>query len=125
MGNTPLITMVKSRVLTESPEFDDTASQLDNTLSMLCSFLSLDDFVSFLASPAFEQYARTDEPWVVLEVGLYVDHTKTLELIPSNDVDRIVDPRMTGVYPDHVVACRSTVELKQALRLWLTHVTLQ
>jgi len=125
MDGTPLITMVKSRVLSECPELDDGGLQLDRTLGMLCSFLSVDDFVSFLTSPSFAGYARSAEPWVVFEIGLYTDHTKTLEFIASADTNRFVDPGMTGVFADHVAVCQTGDDMKQALGLWLAHVTLQ
>ena len=46
----PLITLVKKGELAERPSLSSEDLALEQTLSMLCSFLSVDDFVSFLNS---------------------------------------------------------------------------
>lgn len=125
MDGTPLLTMVKAETLAVPPEFDEVAANLDRTLTMLCSFLSLDDFMSFLASMPFTSYARTDEPWVMFEVGLYIDHTKTLQLIPKQASMTLVDPSMTGVFEDDIIDCDDENALKSALNTWLSAIVLQ
>jgi len=125
MDGTPLLTMVKAQTLTEPPELDEASTNLDRTLTMLCSFLSLGDFMSFLASKPFESYARTDEPWVMFEVGLYVDHTKTLQLIPKRTSITLVDPSRSGVFEDGLVECRKDSALRNALNAWLSANAIQ
>ena len=125
MDGTPLLTMVKAQTLTEPPELDEASTNLDRTLTMLCSFLSLGDFMSFLASKPFESYARTDEPWVMFEVGLYVDHTKTLQLIPKRTSITLVDPSRSGVFEDGLVECWEDSALRNALNAWLSANAIQ
>ena len=45
----PLLTMVKSKEINESPsDLSNDSFKLLNTLSSLCSFYSIEDFVSFI-----------------------------------------------------------------------------
>ena len=125
MDGTPLLTMVKAETLAVPPEFDETSANLDRTLTMLCSFLSLNDFMSFLASRPFTTYARTDEPWVMFEIGLYVDHTKTLQLIPKRTSITLVDPSRSGVFEDGLVECWEDSALRNALNAWLSANAIQ
>lgn len=125
MDGTPLLTMVKAETLAVPPEFDETSANLDRTLTMLCSFLSLDDFMSFLASRPFITYARTDEPWVMFEIGLYVDHTKTLQMIPKHASVTLADPSSSGVFEGDAIDCVDEGALKSALNAWLSAIVLQ
>ena len=69
-GDVPLITLVKREEIAERPSLSEEDLSLENTLSMLCSFLTLEDFISFLSTPMFASYAQREEPWVVFEIGL-------------------------------------------------------
>ena len=62
----------------------------------------MDDFISFLASQPFNEFARKEDPWVVFELGLYQDHTRTLQLIPSKWSLMLLDSNHTGAFENHV-----------------------
>ena len=98
----PCVTLVKSGEIDDRPPLTSADEALEQTLSMLCSFLSIDDFFSFLASPAFASLARRDTPWITFEIGLYADHTKTLQLIPSSHGLKIADASESGVFENNL-----------------------
>ena len=124
MGNgLPLITLVKKGEIGPKPPLSPESMALEQTLSMLCSFLSLEDFISFLSSPMFQAYAQHEEMWVSLEIGLYVDHTKTLQLYPEHHGLTIADEAMTSVFEDHVWKGQADDELMAALARWVDLVS--
>ena len=98
----PLITIVKKGEIAPRPDLAPEDLALEQTLSMLCSFLSIEDFASFLKSEVFSSYAQHEETWLVMEVGLYHDHTKTLQLYPEENCLTLADEAMTGAFSDHV-----------------------
>ena len=67
----PVITLVKKGEIGPRPPLSSESEALERTLSMLCSFLSIKDFISFLASSGFKAYAQHEEGWLVLEIGVY------------------------------------------------------
>ena len=82
----PLLTVVKSRSIDDAePPLEPQDESLLQTLSMLCSFHTAEDLASFLFSPTFQHLTANRPPFVVFEIGVYLDHTKTLELISSNN----------------------------------------
>ena len=124
MGNgLPLITLVKKGEIGPIPALSDESLALEQTLSMLCSFLSLEDFISFLSSPMFRAYAQHEEMWVSLEIGLYIDHTKTLQLYPEHHGLTIADEAMTGAFDEHVWKGQADDALVAALARWIDLVS--
>ena len=124
MGNgLPLITLVKKGEIGPIPALSDESLALEQTLSMLCSFLSLEDFISFLSSPMFRAYAQHEEMWVSLEIGLYIDHTKTLQLYPEHHGLTIADEAMTGAFEEHVWKGQADDALVAALARWIDLVS--
>ena len=119
MTDMPLLTMVKKQVLAETPALSADDEHLEHTLCMLCSFYSLDDIMSFISSEKFRSLALRDEAWIGFEIGLYKDHTKTIEFIPSATEFILADSLMTGVFEHHVWKGTTTEELHNALLLWL------
>lgn len=117
----PKITLVKQREIGAGPT-DDASLGLDQNLQMLCSFYSLEDLGSFLRSEAFVRYARQEEAWVVLELGLYMDHAKTVELIPSLDGFVIADTNQAGVFDDDVWQGSTADEVVEAINRWFAAV---
>jgi len=115
----PLITLVKKGELAERPSLSSEDLALERTLSMLCSFLSVDDFVSFLNSLAFASYAQREEHWVVFEIGLYHDHTKTLQLYPGSGRLTIADEAMTGVFEEHLWKGEPNEAFANAITRWI------
>ena len=117
--DSPLFTMVKSRVLSESPEVVSEKSQgLLETLTMLCSFYSAEDLASFLFTPMFTELTRQGEAWLGFEIGLYADHTKTLDLFPSRDKLLLVDNASTGVFTESIHECKDEEDVVQQLKKW-------
>ena len=119
----PLITLVKKSEIGPKPSLSPESLALEQTLSMLCSFLSLEDFISFLSSPMFQNYAQHEEMWVSLEIGLYVDHTKTLQLYPEHHGLTIADDAMTGAFDEHVWKGQADDALVAALGRWVAMVS--
>jgi len=115
----PVITLVKKAEIAPRPSLSPEDLALENTLTMLCSFLSLEDFISFLSSPMFRSYACREEVWLVLEIGLYQDHTKTLQLYPEAQQLAIADEAMTGALDDHVWKGVPDAGLVSALQRWM------
>jgi len=118
----PLITLVKKSEIGPKPSLSPESLALEQTLTMLCSFLSLDDFISFLSSPMFQNYAQHEEMWVSLEIGLYMDHTKTLQLYPEHHGLTIADEAMTGAFEEHVWKGQADDALVAALARWINLV---
>jgi hypothetical protein len=119
----PLITLVKAKELDERPPLSDALGGLEQTLSMLCSFLSLDDFLQFLSSPSFVEFSRTPEPWVQFDLGLYADHTKTLHLIPEERCITLADQAMTGALDGGVWTGEADESMKAVLVDWVAVVS--
>jgi hypothetical protein len=90
--NLPLLTMVKSREIDEIPGglSDDSFILLD-TLNSLCSFYSVDDFINFIFSDKFKDLVNYPTPWIVFEIGMYLDHQKNMQLIASKNKILLVD----------------------------------
>lgn len=118
----PLVTLVKQRELDARPELTAASQALESTLTMLCSFLSLEDLCSFLRSDAFADLARQSSPWVVFELGLYLDHTKTLQLIPEAGWITLADDAMTGAIDGHVWQGEPDNAMLEVLSRWVSMV---
>lgn len=116
----PLITLVKKAEIGPKPALSNESLGLEQTLSMLCSFLSVEDFISFLSSPMFQTYAQHEETWLSLEVGLYMDHTKTLQLYPGQHELIVADDAMTGAFDEHVWKGQADDTMVRALQHWIT-----
>ena len=115
--------MVISKYVDEKTEvLDEKQKSMIETLSMLCSFLSTEDFVSFIYSEKFQNLLNENIPWIVFEVGFYQDHTKVIELIPTRKELIIADNQQTGVFEGNIATvCRQEDFVKQ-LSLWLSFV---
>jgi hypothetical protein len=65
----PCITLVKMQEIAERPVLTPDEQALEQALSMLCSFLSLEDFISFLQSDKFARLARTESRGLFLKLA--------------------------------------------------------
>ena len=119
----PLLTLVKSREVDERPALGSTERQLEQTLTMLCSFYSADDLVQFLSSEGFSNLARRGEAWIEFELGLYKDHVKTLQFIPQQRMLTFADAAGTGAFENHVWQGEADDALVGALNRWVATVT--
>ena len=122
MDESPLLTMTKSRVIDNQPELSPESLNLLETLSGLCSFHTSDDLASFLFTEMFRKLVGNGEPWVVFEVGVYLDHTKTVEVIAVHDGITIADSSMSGLIPDHVVIVKNLEDCAEILQKWHDNV---
>lgn len=115
----PMFTMVKSRVLGEGPEVLSEKSQgLLETLTMLCSFYNAEDLASFLFTPMFADLTRQGDAWLGFEIGLYLDHTKTLDLFPSQENILLIDNAATGVFTESIHRCTDEQDVVSQLERW-------
>ena len=115
--------MVISKYIDEKTEvLDERQKSMIETLSMLCSFLSTEDFVSFIYSEKFQNLLNENIPWIVLEVGYYQDHTKVIELIPTRKELIIADNQQNGVFEGNIATVCQQEDLVKQLSLWLSFV---
>ena len=122
MEDMPLLTMTKSRIAGVQPNLTPKSEALLDTLSGLCSFHTTDDLASFLFTEMFRELVGAGEPWIIFEIGVYKDHTKTLELIPVHDGITLADGFMTGGIQGNISIVKSESDCAQALLNWHNHV---
>ena len=115
----PLLTLVKSRFVEEAtPALEPQEVGLLETLSMLCSFHTAADMASFLYSDMFQGLIGRRPPFIVFEIGVYLDHTKTLELIASEDGLLFADGKGSGAFVDNVHKVTNEQDAAQQLAHW-------
>ena len=122
MDESPLLTMTKSREIDSQPELSPESLHLLETLSGLCSFHTCEDLASFLFTEMFRKLVGNSEPWVVFEVGVYLDHTKIVEVIAVHDGITIADPSISGLIPNHVVIVKNLEDCAETLQKWHDNV---
>jgi hypothetical protein len=122
MDESPLLTMTKSRVIDNQPELSPESLHLLEMLSGLCSFHTSEDLASFLFTEMFRKLVGNGEPWVVFEVGVYLDHTKLVEIIAVHDGITIADSSMSGLIPDNVVIVKNQENCAEILQKWHNNV---
>ena len=99
----PMLTLVKSRFVDDvEPPLDPAEDGLMQTLSMLCSFHTAEDLASFLFSEMFQGLTGTRAPFVMFEIGVYLDHTKTLDLVSSEQGIVFADSLGSGVFENNL-----------------------
>ena len=115
----PLLTVVKSRMVDEAnPPLEPGEQALLDTLSMLCSFHTTEDLASFLCSPMFQELVGNRPPFVVFEIGIYLDHTKTIELIASEDGIVLADASASGAFPGNIHTIMDEKDAAKQLTHW-------
>jgi len=123
MEKLPLLTMTKSRIIGDQPTLSNESKALLDTLSSLCSFHTSEDLASFLFTDMFRNLVGAGEPWIIFEIGVYKDHTKTVECIPVHDGITLADGAMTGGIPDNVAIIKLELDCSTTLSNWINHVT--
>ena len=114
----PLITLVIKSIDTDRLDsLNEDNKSLVNTLSMLCSFMSIDDFVSFIYSPKFVNLINTEIP-VKFEIGLYTRHEIILDMIVENNLITLTDSRNQNYL--QVAECSSQEDLFSSLNTWIS-----
>ena len=122
MEELPLLTMTKSRIVGEVPDLSAKSQALLDTLSGLCSFHTTEDLASFLFTDMFRDLIGLGEPWIIFEIGVYKEHTKTIESIPVHDGITLADGAMTGGIEGSVTIVKSQSECDSILSNWHNHV---
>ena len=111
----PQLTLV---IKSKSEGFSEIVVAEDNnliqTLSMLCSFYTVDDLCSFLYSDKF-QSMNHELYELIFEMGLYSDHQITLDIIPRG--------KKMVVCRSSKTTCDSHQSLKQVTSDWMVDVT--
>ena len=116
----PLITLViKSQNNDGLDLLADNEKSLLDTLSMLCSFLSVKDFCSFIFSDKFSNLTKYDLD-LVFEIGLYANHELTLELSLNKGKMRIDDLIDQGCFHNNSFEFSISEELEIGINNWLT-----
>jgi len=118
MDEMPLLTMSKSGFIDSKPELESQSEKLLETLSGLCSFHSAEDLSSLLFTDMFGLLVGESTPWIKFEVGLYKDHTKTIEIIPVKGSITIADAAISGGIPNNVVTSKNEQECASILQNW-------
>ena len=118
----PLITLViKSQNSDGLDLLSDRENSLLDTLSMLCSFLSVKDFCSFIFSDKFSSLTKYDLD-LVFEIGLYANHEITLELSLTNDKMRINDLIGQGCFENNSFEFAVFEEFENGINCWLSSI---
>ena len=120
--NLPLITLViKSKDNHNVESLTDSNKSLVETLSMLCSFLSVSDFCSFIFSKKFSNLMGCDLD-LTFEIGIYSNHEVTLELTGIKDKFVLTDIDEKNYFPNSSISCSSFDELEIIINNWLENV---
>ena len=120
--NTPVLTLViKSIDSEEVAKLEEEVQGLVGTLSMLCSFLSVKDFCSFIFSEKFKQLTM-QELEVVFEVGIYSRHEVTLQLSASVDGVILNDLIGQNCFENNLAICSTMDDLEAVIVSWLTNI---
>tara|TARA_B100001113_G_C21021685_1_gene583800 strand:- start:607 stop:990 length:384 start_codon:yes stop_codon:yes gene_type:complete len=118
----PVLTLVIKSIIDDCVnEYNRDDKVLIRTLSMLCSFNSVEDFCSFIYSKKFNNLVNEDV-WVVFELGSYKYHEKTLELTATLEEVVLIDKLETGCFKDGFVRCKSKKVLFDSINSWLSLV---
>ena len=111
----PQLTLViKSKAVGFSEIINGDDNNLIQTLSMLCSFYTVDDLCSFLYSDKFQSMDH-ELYELVFEMGLYSDHQITLDIIPRGSNMTLGNSK----YP----VCNSHKSLKEVISGWMVEIT--
>ena len=122
MTKMPLLTMTKSRFLSEIPEINHESIALLDTLSGLCSFYSVSDLASFLFSKKFCDLVEHKDPWIMFEIGVYINHNLTLDLIPDDGKLILIDSQGNRGLNSDSVEIISEVNFTDVMTDWLERV---
>lgn len=87
---------------------------------MLCSFLSVKDFCSFIFSEMFDDLLKC-ELNLLLEIGLYTNHEVTLQLSNVNGNFIIEDLVGDGYIGNSRIVCGNSGDFESVINKWLTN----
>ncbi|MEL0100528.1 MAG: hypothetical protein VW862_02340 [Euryarchaeota archaeon] len=119
MDDNPLLTMTRSRLVDEIPPLTDKSNALFETLCTLCSFHTCADLASFLFTDMFRELVNFEEIWIVFEIGLYHDHTITIEAIPTTEGIKFADTSLRNIFPNNIIEVKSEIDCENAIQYWV------
>ena len=120
--NPPILTLVIKSIDSEGvAKLEEEIQGLIGSLSMLCSFLSVKDFCSFIFSEKFKQLTM-QELEIVFEVGIYSRHEITLQLSASDDGVILNDLTGQNNFENNFVICSNMNDLEVVIISWLTNI---
>ena len=120
--NTPVLTLVIKSIDSEGvAKLEEGIQGLIGNLSMLCSFLSVKDFCSFIFSEKFKQLTM-QELEIVFEVGIYSRHEITLQLSASDDGVILNDIIGQNCFENNSLFCSNMNDLELVIVNWLTNI---
>ena len=96
----------------------DSQKMLVGTLSMLCSFLSVKDFCSFVFSEKFDGLVECDLN-LSFEIGLYTNHEITLQLTINNGRLMIEDLLGKGYIDNSCIECVNSDDFEAVITNWV------
>ena len=115
----PMFTMTLSRQIEDAPnDLSQASISLLNTVKTLCSFYNSEDLAHFVFSEPFTNLARTEQPWLVFEVGIYQDHTKIIELIPTKQEITLADSSCSGAFVENVQKTSDRNDFSTLVKKW-------
>ena len=118
-NNLPLVTLViKSLDHKKIESLSDSQKMLVETLSMLCSFLSVKDFCSFIFSEKFDNLIECDLN-LSFEIGLYTNHEVTLQLTINNGRLMIEDLFGDGYIDNRRIECVNSDDFEATIDNWV------
>ncbi len=119
---TPVLTLViKSIDSGKINQLEKDVQGLIGTLSMLCSFLSVKDFCSFIFSEKFE-LLTLPELEIVFEIGVYSQHEITLQLSPNKNGVILNDLIGQDCFENNFLICSNMNDLEIGIVTWLTNI---
>ena len=115
----PLVTLViKSLDRKKVESLSESQKMLVGNLSMLCSFLSVKDFCSFVFSDKFDDLVKCDLN-LSFEIGLYTNHEVTLQLTINNGWLIIEDLFGDGYIDNRRIECVSSDDFEATIDNWV------
>tara|TARA_B100001248_G_scaffold260316_1_gene248206 strand:- start:2524 stop:2898 length:375 start_codon:yes stop_codon:yes gene_type:complete len=118
----PVITLViKSHNCDSINDIGEDNSALLSTLSMLCSFLSVDDFCSFIYSTKFGRLIDSGYRFL-FEIGVYARHDIILQMAVMEKKIILSDIKDQQLLPSSQIECSNQGILNTTISNWLSVV---
>ena len=117
-----MITLVIKSINSEDTKLMSSGDKtLIDTLSMLCSFLSVDDLCSFVYSEKFIKL--TDYGYdIVFELGVYSEHSVVLQLTAEREKLTLADTNEQNLIDNKKVECYDKDSFNSVISKWLQFV---
>ena len=80
--------------------------------------MTAEDLASFLFSPMFTSLTKGREAFVVFEVGLFLDHTKTIDVVGSKDGLVLADAQASGAFSNNIHTVVDEQDAVDKLVIW-------